>query len=97
MSINKKEIEYYRKNIEILNVDIVTESFLGEKLILEIKDNNNKFFKRRKIKELYLEVYDLNSAIEKTLERYIWETKRYEILYNRHQAMVRRWKEQNVR
>ena len=94
MSINKKEIEYYRNNIEILNVNIVTESFLGEKLILEIKDNNNKFFKRRKIKELYLEVYDLNSAIEKTLERYIWETKRYEILYNRHQAMVRRWKEQ---
>lgn len=97
MSINKKEIEYYRKNIEILNVDIVTESFLGEKLILEIKDNNNKFFKRRKIKELYLEVYDLNSAIEKTLERYIWKTKRYEILYNRHQNMVKRWKEQNVR
>lgn len=97
MSINKKEIEYYRNNIEILNVNIVTASFLGEKLILEIKDNNNKFFKRRKIKELYLEVYDLNSAIEKTLERYIWETKRYEILYNRHQAMVRRWKEQNVR
>lgn len=97
MSINKKEIEYYRKNIEILNVDIVTESFLGEKLILEIKDNNNKFFKKRKIKELYLEIYDLSSAIEKTLERYIWKTKRYEILYNRHQAMVRRWKEQNVR
>lgn len=97
MSINKKEIEYYRKNIEILNVDIVTESFLGEKLILEIKDNNNKFFKKRKIKESYLEIYDLSSAIEKTLERYIWKTKRYEILYNRHQNMVKRWKEQNVR
>ena len=51
--MNKEEIEPYIKNIEILDVNIVAD-FFGEKLILKIIDNNNKFFKIRKVKELYL-------------------------------------------
>ena len=89
--MDKEEIEYYKKNIKILDVNITTE-FLGEKLILKIKDNNNKIFKIKKVKESYLEINNLNNAIEKTLERYIWKTRRYEILWNRHQNMIKRWK-----
>ena len=77
--MNKEEIEPYRKNIEILDVNIVAD-FFGEKLILKIKDNNNKFFKIRKVKELYLEITDLERAIKNALEKYIWETRKYDIL-----------------
>lgn len=69
--MNKEEIEPYRKNIEILDVNIVADSF-GEKLILKIRDNNNKFFKIKKVKELYLEITNLDNAIKNTLERYIY-------------------------
>ena len=93
--MNKEEIEPYIKNIEILDVNIVAD-FFGEKLILKIIDNNNKFFKIRKVKELYLEITDLNSAIKNTLERYIWKTRKYDILWNRHQRMIKEWKESHV-
>ena len=92
--MNKEEIEPYRKNIEILDVNIVAD-FFGEKLILKIIDNNNKLFKIRKVKELYLEITDLESAIKNTLERYIWKTRKYYILWNRHQKMIKEWKEKH--
>ena len=94
--MNKEEIEPYRKNIEILDVNIVADYF-GEKLILKIRDNNNKFFKIKKVKELYLEITNLDNAIKNTLERYIWKTRKYDILWYRHQKMIKRWKEKNVR
>ena len=93
--MNKEEIEPYIKNIEILDVNIGT-AFLGEKLILKIKDNNNKFFKKKKIKELYLEITDLDSAIEQTLVRYILGIRKYDILWNRHQRMIKEWKEKSM-
>lgn len=92
--MNKEEIEPYRKNIEILDVNIVAD-FFGEKLILKIKDNNNKFFKIRKVKELYLEITDLERAIKNALEKYIWETRKYDILWNRHQKIIKEWKEKH--
>lgn len=94
--MDKEVIEYYKKNIKILDVNITAESFFGEKLILKIKDNNNKIFKIKKVKESYLEITNLENEIEKTLERYIWKTRRYEILWNRHQNMIKRWKEKHV-
>ena len=94
--MDKEEIEPYIKNIEILDVNIVAD-FFGEKLILKIMDNNNKFFKIKKVKELYLEITDLNSAIKNTLERYIWKTRKYDILWNRHQRMIKEWKENHVK
>ena len=93
--MNKEEIEPYIKNIEILDVNIVAD-FFGEKLILKIMDNNNKFFKIKKVKELYLEITDLNSAIKNTLERYIWKTRKYDILWDRHQKMIREWKKKSL-
>ena len=91
-----KELDSYRKNIKVLDVNISTD-FLGEKLILKIKDNNNKFFKMKKVKELYLEITNLDSAIETTLERYIWKTRKYDILWDRHQKMIREWKKKNAK
>ena len=93
--MNKEEIEPYIKNIEILDVNIVAD-FFGEKLILKIIDNNNKFFKTRKVKELYLEITDLDNAIKNTLERYIWTKRKYDILWDRHQKMIKEWKEKNA-
>lgn len=90
--MNKEEIEPYRKNIEILDVNIVAD-FFGEKLILKIKDNNNKFFKIKKVKELYLEIIDLDNVIKNTLERYIWKTRKNDILWYRHQKIIKEWKE----
>lgn len=95
--MNKEEIEPYRKNIEILDVNIVAKSFFGEELIIKIRDNNNILFKIKKVKESYLEITNLDSAIKNTLERYIWKTRRYYILWNRHQKMIKEWKEKNVR
>lgn len=94
--MNKEEIEPYRKNIEILDVNIVAD-FFGEKLILKIIDNNNTFFKIKRVKETYIEITDLDTAIKNTLERYIWKTRKYYILWNRHQKMIKEWKEKNVR
>lgn len=94
--MNKEEIDYYLKNIDILDVNIATESFFGEKLIIKIRDNNNILFKIKKVKESYLEITDLKNAIERTLERYIWKTRRYDILWNRHQKMIKEWKEKHV-
>lgn len=94
--MNKEEIEPYRKNIEILDVNIVADLF-GEKLILKIIDNNNTFFKIKRVKETYIEITDLDTAIKNTLERYIWKTRKYYILWNRHQKMIKEWKEKNVR
>lgn len=91
-----KELDSYRKNIKVLDVNISTD-FLGEKLILKIKDNNNKFFKIKRVKELYLEITNLDSAIEATLERYIWKTRKYDILWDRHQKMIREWKKKNAK
>mgnify|MGYP001625629599 FL=1 len=93
--MNKEEIEPYIKNIEILDVNIVAD-FFGEKLILKIIDNNNKFFKTRKVKELYLEITDLDNAIKNTLERYIWTKRKYDILWDRHQKMIKEWKKKNA-
>lgn len=94
--MNKEEIEPYIKNIEILDVNIVAD-FFGEKLILKIIDNNNKIFKIRKVKELYLEITDLDNAIKNTLERYIWTKRKYDILWDRHQKMIREWKKKNAK
>ena len=93
--MNKEEIEPYIKNIEILDVNIVAD-FFGEKLILKIIDNNNKFFKTRKVKELYLEITGLDNAIKNTLERYIWTKRKYDILWDRHQKMIKEWKKKNA-
>ena len=93
--MNKEEIEPYIKNIEILDVNIVAD-FFGEKLILKIIDNNNKFFKTRKVKESYLEITDLDNAIKNTLERYIWTKRKYDILWDRHQKMIKEWKKKNA-
>ena len=93
--MNKEEIEPYIKNIEILDVNIVAD-FFGEKLILKIIDNNNKIFKIRKVKELYLEITDLDNAIKNTLERYIWTKRKYDILWDRHQKMIKEWKKKNA-
>lgn len=94
--MNKEEIEPYIKNIEILDVNIVAD-FFGEKLILKIIDNNNKFFKIKKVKETYIEITDLDTAIKNTLERYIWKTRKYDILWDRHQKMIREWKKKNAK
>ena len=93
--MNKEEIEPYIKNIEILDVNIVAD-FFGEKLILKIIDNNNKFFKTRKVKELNLEITDLDNAIKNTLERYIWTKRKYDILWDRHQKMIKECKKKNA-
>lgn len=94
--MNKEEIEPYIKNIEILDVNIVAD-FFGEKLILKIIDNNNKFFKIKRVKETYIEITDLDTAIKNTLERYIWKTRKYDILWDRHQRMIREWKKKNAK
>ena len=94
--MNKEEIEPYIKNIEILDVNIVAD-FFGEKLILKIIDNNNKFFKIKRVKETYIEITDLDTVIKNTLERYIWKTRKYEILWDRHQKMIREWKKKNAK
>ena len=94
--MNKEEIEPYIKNIEILDVNIVAD-FFGEKLILKIIDNNNKFFKIKRVKEIYIEITDLDTVIKNTLERYIWKTRKYEILWDRHQKMIREWKKKNAK
>ena len=95
--MEKEEIDYYLKNIDILELTIVTEFFFGEKLIIKIRDNNNILFKIKKVKESYLEITDLDNAIKRTLERYIWKTRRYDILWNRHQKMIKEWKKKNAK
>ena len=94
--MNKEEIEPYRKNIEILDVNIVAD-FFGEKLILKIIDNNNTFFKIKRVKETYIEITDLDTAIKNTLERYIWKTRKYYILWKKQQKMIKEWKESHVK
>lgn len=95
--MEKEEIDYYLKNIDILELTIVTEFFFGEKLIIKIRDNNNILFKIKKVKESYLEITDLDNAIKRTLERYIWKTRRYDILWNRHQKLIKEWKKKNAK
>lgn len=91
-----KEIEPYRKNIKVLDVKIEMNAFIGEKLTLEIIDSNRKYFRKRKIKGNYFEIEDLDRTIEELLESYIYDEKKYEIIFNRHQKMIREWKKKNV-
>lgn len=93
--MEKDIIIFFRKNIKVLDVKLDAAPFLGEKIILKIYDENNKYFKKKTIKASFIEINNLNIAIEETILNYIYDTKRYRILYLKQKELIKEWKEKN--
>lgn len=93
--MEKNIINFFRKNIKVLDVKLDAAPFFGEKIILKIYDDNNKYFKKQTIKESFVEINNLDIAIEKTILKYINDTKRYQILYLKQKELIKEWKEKN--
>lgn len=88
-------INFFRKNIKVLDVKLDSAPFMGEKIILKIYDDSNQYFKKQTIKNCFIEINNLDTAIERTILDYIHRTKRYQILYLKQKALIKEWKEKN--
>lgn len=93
--MEKDIINFFRKNIKVLDVKLDVAPFWGEKIILKIYDDNNQYFKKRTIKNHFIKIDNLDTAIERTILDYIHETKRYQILYLKQKELIKEWKEKN--
>lgn len=93
--MEKDIINFFRKNIKVLDVKLDVAPFLGEKIILKIYDDNNKYFKKKTIKQSFIKLNNLNDAIEETILYYINDTKRYQILYLKQAELIKEWREKH--
>ena len=78
-------------NIEVLNVKLDVSSFIGETIKITIIDNNRRFFKRKKIKDTYSSIDNVDEIVRNTIYNYVVSNYRYEILNSKQRIQMEEW------
>ena len=78
-------------NIEVLNVKLDVSSFIGETIKITIIDNNRRFFKRKKIKDIYSSIDNVDEIVRNSIYNYVVSNYRYEILYSKQRIQIEEW------
>lgn len=78
-------------NIEVLNVKLDVSSFIGETIKITIIDNNRRFFKRKKIKDTYSSIDNVDEIVRNSIYNYVVSNYRYEILYSKQRIQIEEW------
>lgn len=78
-------------NIEVLNVKLDVSSFIGETIKITIIDNNRRFFKRKKIKDTYSSIDNVDEIVRNSIYNYVISNYRYEILYSKQRIQIEEW------
>lgn len=78
-------------NIEILNVKLDVSSFIGETIKITIIDNNRRFFKRKKIKDTYSSIDNVDEIVRNSIYNYVISNYRYEILNSKQRIQMEEW------
>ena len=78
-------------NIEILNVKLDVSSFIGETIKITIIDNNRRFFKRKKIKDTYSSIDNVDEIVRNSIYNYVVSNYRYEILNSKQRIQIEEW------
>lgn len=78
-------------NIEVLNVKLDVSSFIGETIKITIIDNNRRFFKRKKIKNTYYSIDNVDKIVRNSIYNYVVSNYRYEILYSKQRIQIEEW------
>lgn len=78
-------------NIEVLNVKLDVSSFIGETIKITIIDNNRRFFKRKKIKNTYSSINNVDKIVRNSIYNYVVSNYRYEILYSKQRIQIEEW------
>lgn len=70
--ISEKMIKEYRKEIEIVDIDVSHYQRIFNNVQLKIKDNNRKYFKKHTLyRETIDEVIDFQRCIDRMVDEYI--------------------------
>ena len=78
-------------NIEVLNVKLDVSSFIGETIKITIIDNNKRFFKRKKIKDTYSSIDNVDEIVRNSIYNYVVSNYRYEILNSKQRIQIEEW------
>lgn len=78
-------------NIEVLNVKLDVSSFIGETIKITIIDNNRRFFKRKKIKDTYSSIDNVDEIVRNSIYDYVVSNYRYEILNSKQRIQMEEW------
>lgn len=78
-------------NIEVLNVKLDVSSFIGETIKITIIDNNRRFFKRKKIKDTYSSIDNVDEIVRNSIYNYVISNYRYEILNSKQRIQMEEW------
>ena len=78
-------------NIEVLNVKLDVSSFIGETIKITIIDNNRRFFKRKKIKDIYSSIDNVDEIVRNSIYNYVVSNYRYEILNSKQRIQMEEW------
>ena len=78
-------------NIEVLNVKLDVSSFIGETIKITIIDNNRRFFKRKKIKDTYSSIDNVDEIVRNSIYNYVVSNYRYEILNSKQRIQMEEW------
>ena len=78
-------------NIEVLNVKLDVSSFIGETIKITIIDNNRRFFKRKKIKDTYSSIDNVDEIVRNSIYNYVVSNYRYEILNSKQRIQIEEW------
>ena len=78
-------------NIEVLNVKLDVSSFIGETIKITIIDNNRRFFKRKKIKDTYSSIDNVDEIVRNSIYNYVISNYRYEILNSKQRIQIEEW------
>lgn len=92
---DNKVYKELRKNIEILDADYRND-VIGVKLVVFIKDNNRKFFKKRVLTILLWELSDvpyMQKNIENIIDEYLFYHYQYKITNYSNDKVLKEWKE----
>lgn len=86
-----KYIKELIHNIEVLNVKLDVSSFIGETIKITIIDNNRRFFKRKKIKDTYSSIDNVDEIVRNSIYNYVVSNYRYEILNSKQRIQIEEW------
>lgn len=78
-------------NIEVLNVKLDVSFFIGETIKITIIDNNRRFFKRKKIKDTYSSIDNVDEIVRNSIYNYVISNYRYEILNSKQRIQIEEW------
>ena len=78
-------------NIEVLNVKLDVSSFIGETIKITIIDNNRRFFKRKKIKDTYSSIDNVDEIVRNSIDNYVISNYRDEILNSKQRIQIEEW------